>query len=225
MCRKLLFGCIAGIISRTFTAPIDRLKVMAQALPPGTKSVSLLTSARNIYQSCGFRGFFRGNLTNCVKVAPDTAIRYYSFERFKKLVAHDTKDITLMERFISGGLAGSFTQAIVYPLEVVKTRMNLSKPGTYSSIRNCIVLTIRNEGYFAMYKGCFTSVSGIIPYAGIDLMVNSMIKDKAIVYYNSKGFEPPIAVVIAGGIISSSIGMLLTYPINLLRTRLQVTTQ
>jgi solute carrier family 25 phosphate transporter 23/24/25/41 len=37
--QKLYSGGIAGAISRTATAPIDRLKVMAQAAPPGAKSL------------------------------------------------------------------------------------------------------------------------------------------------------------------------------------------
>ena len=37
--QQLYSGGIAGAISRTATAPIDRLKVMAQAAPPGAKSL------------------------------------------------------------------------------------------------------------------------------------------------------------------------------------------
>jgi solute carrier family 25 (mitochondrial phosphate transporter), member 23/24/25/41 len=37
--QQLYSGGIAGAISRTATAPIDRVKVMAQAAPPGSKSL------------------------------------------------------------------------------------------------------------------------------------------------------------------------------------------
>ncbi len=70
-----------------------------------------------------------------------------------------------------------------------------------------------------MYKGGLASVAGIIPYAGIDLMTNSIIKDFASDYYKSKGQEPGVSVVIGSGMASSSIGMIATYPLNLVRTR------
>jgi hypothetical protein len=33
----------------------------------------------------GVRGFFKGNGTNCVKVVPASAIRFVSFENYKKV--------------------------------------------------------------------------------------------------------------------------------------------
>lgn len=37
-------------------------------------------------------------------------------------------------------------QVLVYPLEIVKTRMAVSAPGTYSGILGCLATTVRTEG-------------------------------------------------------------------------------
>ena len=70
-------------------------------------------------------------------------------------------------------------------------------------------------------QGLGTSVVGIVPYAGVDLSVNSMLKDLAGRLCAARGHEPGVGVVLGCGMISSSVAMLCTYPLNLVRTRLQ----
>lgn len=219
--QQLYYGGVAGVVSRTATAPIDRLKVMAQAGAPGSKSLSMAAACRHVYTTAGLRGFFRGNLTNCVKIGPETACKFIAFDKCKAMVAQDAGNVTMGERFVAGGLAGAITQTAIYPLEIVKTRMNVAAPGTYTSILHCLRSISREAGVSALYKGCATSVAGSIPYAGIDLMTNSLLKEYGTAYYKSVGQEPGVAVVIVSGMLSSSVAMVITYPINLVRTRLQ----
>ena len=216
--RQLYYGGVAGVVSRTATAPIDRLKVMAQA---GTSS-SMAESIRQIYASSGLRAFYRGNLTNCCKIAPETAIKFLAFDHCKSLIAADKDNVSVRERFIAGGLAGAITQVSIYPLEIVKTRLNVAKPGQYSSILNCMRTVVSKEGIAALYRGCGASILGIFPYAGIDLMMNSVLRERGTQYFSSIGREPGIEIVVLSGMISSSFAMLLTYPINLVRTKLQL---
>jgi solute carrier family 25 phosphate transporter 23/24/25/41 len=222
--QQLYYGGVAGVVSRTSTAPIDRLKVMAQARAPGSKTPSMAATCRKIYAASGARGFWRGNLTNCIKIAPETACKFFTFDHCKELIAKDVGNVTVGERFLAGGAAGALTQVLIYPLEVVKTRMNISPPGTYSSILQCVRSIYRQageSGVAALYKGCGTSVAGVIPYAGIDLMTNSILKEHGAAYYRSVGQEPGVTVVIVSGMISSSVAMVATYPLSLVRTRLQ----
>lgn len=52
-------------------------------------------------------------------------------------------------------------------MEVVKTRLAVSHPGTYSGIANCARTIIKYEGVRALYNGLRASNLGIIPYAGV----------------------------------------------------------
>ena len=81
------------------------------------------------------------------------------------------RESTIVERFLSGSIAGAMAQSIIYPLEVVKTRMVLRKTGEYSSILDCATKIAKNEGTRAFYKGYLPNILGIIPYAGTDLAV------------------------------------------------------
>ena len=219
--QQLYAGGIAGAISRTVTAPIERLKTLAQAAPPGQKSTGLVNGMKAIYSEGGVRGFFRGNFANCIKIAPETATKFIAFDECKKLIAKDVGNTTTFEKFFAGGIAGSIAQFTVYPLETLKTRLSVSPPGTYSSIFNCFMSVLKQEGPLRFYKGAGASIIGIIPYAGVDLSVNSIFKEQATLYYSKLNSEPPVYSCLLGGMVSSSCAMIITYPLNLVRTRLQ----
>ncbi len=46
--------------------------------------------------------------------------------------------------------------------------------------------TVRNEGPMGLYRGLGASVAGVLPYAGIDLAVYSLLKDLYIARFGEK---------------------------------------
>jgi solute carrier family 25 phosphate transporter 23/24/25/41 len=221
LAAKLYSGGIAGATSRTLTAPIDRLKMLMQTAPPGQHSVGMLQCMRSIYAEGGVPAFFRGNSVNVLKIAPETAIKFLAFDTLKMTIARDPDAVTVSERFAAGGAAGALSQAAIYPLEIAKTRLAVSAPGTYAGLVDCIGSIVRVEGMAALYQGLTTSIVGIVPYAGVDLSINSLLKEVVGRYYAQRGEEPGIPAVLGCGMGSSTCAMLVTYPLNLIRTRLQ----
>ena len=218
---KVYSGSVAGGISRTATAPLDRLKTLMQAAPPGQASSGMLGGLRSIYREGGLGAFYRGNTANVLKIAPETSIKFVAFDQLKVLLAADKDNVTGPERFVAGGSAGAIAQAAIYPLEICKTRLSIAAAGTYSGLADCLCSIVRTEGAGALYQGLSTSVVGIVPFAGIDLSINSALKDAASRYYSSRGEAPGVSVVLACGMLSSTCAMVCTYPLNLARTRLQ----
>uniref|UniRef100_H9G454 Solute carrier family 25 member 24 n=1 Tax=Anolis carolinensis TaxID=28377 RepID=H9G454_ANOCA len=123
----------------------------------------------------GVRSLWRGNGVNVVKIAPETAIKFWAYERYKKMFVDEDGKIGTMQRFISGSLAGATAQTSIYPMEVLKTRLAVGKTGQYSGMFDCAKKILRKEGVMAFYKGYIPNILGIIPYAGIDLAVYEVI--------------------------------------------------
>ncbi|CAD7967028.1 unnamed protein product [Amoebophrya sp. A120] len=223
--RKLLCGMVAGATSRTVTAPIERAKLIMQATPmstTGARSTFLDTFTR-IYRHGTLYDYFRGNGANCVKIAPETALKFLLFENLKKRIAQETENPTTVERFFAGGLAGALAGAAIYPLEISKTRLTLAPPKKYNGVLHCLQKVLYQEGIKnGLYKGLSASTIGVIPYAGIDLGVNSLLRDYYSLKYEELNEEPSIAVMLMCGMISSSVAMTFTYPLNLVRTRMQM---
>merc|ERR1712138_21457 len=87
---------------------------------------SVRAAVSTIFAEGGAIAFFRGNSANCVKIAPESAIKFFAYERTKLLVCRDASAPTMLERFVSGGTAGAIAQTVIYPLETAKTRLALN---------------------------------------------------------------------------------------------------
>jgi solute carrier family 25 phosphate transporter 23/24/25/41 len=86
---------VFGAVSRTCTAPFDRLKIFLITRPPdlgGTSltglspqaSVNGVKAIRNavtrIYAEGGIRGFWVGNGLSIAKIFPESAIKFLTYE-------------------------------------------------------------------------------------------------------------------------------------------------
>jgi solute carrier family 25 phosphate transporter 23/24/25/41 len=83
----------------------------------------------------------------------------------------------------------------------------------------------RGEGLRVFYRGYIPNLLGILPYAGIDLAVYETLKKHYIKTNSDSSIEsstnPGVLVVLTCGTISSSCGQVASYPLALVRTRLQ----
>ncbi|KAL6604477.1 hypothetical protein ACP70R_042904 [Stipagrostis hirtigluma subsp. patula] len=116
--KYLIAGGIAGAASRTATAPLDRLKVIMQVQ---TNRTTVAHAVKNILRDGRLLGFFRGNGLNVVKVAPESAIRFYTYEMLKEYImkskGENKSDIGTSGRLMAGGLAGAIAQTAIYPID------------------------------------------------------------------------------------------------------------
>mmetsp|Transcript_34798 Transcript_34798/g.55961 ORF Transcript_34798/g.55961 Transcript_34798/m.55961 type:complete len:458 (-) Transcript_34798:204-1577(-) len=211
-----LSGGVAGFVSRTLTAPADRIKMMMQSGGKGTRIGQVI---KEVYAEGGLAAFWRGNGANVIKIMPESAAKFYCYEYLKQQIIADPADVKIHERLLSGSLAGMMAQTVIYPMEVVKTRMAISAPGTYSGIIGCFSKIMQNEGLGALYKGLGASNIGIIPYAGVDLAVYGTVKDRWIAQNPNK--KPAWYETLTMGAFSSFCGQIVAYPLQLVRTKLQ----
>uniref|UniRef100_A0A673MVT7 Mitochondrial glutamate carrier 1-like n=2 Tax=Sinocyclocheilus TaxID=75365 RepID=A0A673MVT7_9TELE len=67
------------------------------------------------------------------------------------------KQISLPAKLINGGVAGLIGVTCVFPIDLAKTRLQNQQNGSrlYTSMSDCLIKTIRSEGYFGMYRGTF----------------------------------------------------------------------
>ena len=71
---------MAGIVSRTITAPMERIKTIQQS----NSQDSFFQNLSIILKNEGFYGLFRGNLTTVAKTCPSMAIEFYLYDLFRR---------------------------------------------------------------------------------------------------------------------------------------------
>uniref|UniRef100_A0A8C9VH57 Solute carrier family 25 member 23a n=1 Tax=Scleropages formosus TaxID=113540 RepID=A0A8C9VH57_SCLFO len=221
--RQLMAGAMAGSVSRTGTAPLDRLKVFLQVHGSASGKVSVLKGLREMVREGGLTALWRGNGINVLKIAPETAIKFLAYEQIKWLIRgnKDGGALRVQERFIAGSLAGATAQTVIYPMEVLKTRLTLRKTGQYKGMADCAKQIFHKEGLRAFYKGYMPNVLGILPYAGIDLAIYETLKNAWLQRNSGSTADPGVLVLVGCGTVSSTCGQLASYPLALIRTRMQ----
>ncbi|KAK2491787.1 hypothetical protein MC885_014400 [Smutsia gigantea] len=219
--RQLVAGAVAGAVSRTGTAPLDRLKVFMQVHASKTNGLNILGGLQSMIREGGVCALWRGNGVNILKIAPESAIKFMAYEQIKRAIRGQQETLHVQERFVAGSLAGATAQTIIYPMEVLKTRLTLRRTGQYKGLLDCARQILQREGPRAFYRGYLPNVLGIIPYAGIDLTVYETLKNRWLQHYSHDSADPGILVLLACGTISSTCGQIASYPLALVRTRMQ----
>lgn len=225
--KYLLAGGVAGAISRTATAPLDRLKVLLQVQIDTPTKRGVIGGLSQMYQQGGVLAFFRGNGINVLKVAPESAIKFYAFEMMKDYVvgfdeSGDRNEIGPLGRLVAGGCAGAVAQTAIYPMDLVKTRLQTfaceaGKPPTLAALSRDIWI---HEGPRAFYRGLVPSLLGMVPYAGIDLAAYETLRDWTRQFL-PKDTDPGPMIQLTCGTVSGAVGASFVYPLQLVRTRMQ----
>ncbi|OQS07417.1 carrier superfamily protein [Thraustotheca clavata] len=220
--KSFIAGAFAGIISRTATAPMDRVKVAFQAgNAHGHMCQESITSiSKKIYASGGWTAFFRGNGANSIKVTPESAVKFWAFSFISSHFPHHDQNRPLngLEKMVAGSAAGATAQLAIYPLEMAKTYLCLAKPGDYNGIAHCLHSIVQRDGIAGLYRGLAPSLLGILPYAGVDLALFFTLKEA---YVNKYEHAPSVGHVLLFGAISSTCGQVVSYPLQVVRTKLQ----
>ncbi|NXG57866.1 CMC1 protein, partial [Hemiprocne comata] len=128
-------------------------------------------------------------------------------------------------RFTLGSIAGAVGATAVYPIDLVKTRMqNQRSTGSvvgelmYKNSFDCFKKVLRFEGFFGLYRGLLPQLIGVAPEKAIKLTVNDFVRDK---FTKKDGSIPLPAEVLAGGCAGAS-QVIFTNPLEIVKIRLQV---
>eukprot|EP00816_Leptocylindrus_hargravesii_P012430 CAMPEP_0196810436 /NCGR_PEP_ID=MMETSP1362-20130617/10253_1 /TAXON_ID=163516 /ORGANISM="Leptocylindrus danicus, Strain CCMP1856" /LENGTH=288 /DNA_ID=CAMNT_0042185423 /DNA_START=66 /DNA_END=932 /DNA_ORIENTATION=+ len=80
----------------------------------------------------------------------------------------------------AGCIAGGIEATAVWPMEFIKTQLQLSAKGSklpYDGMISGISYTVKSTGFFSLYRGLAPTLIGSIPKAGIRFGLNAVIKD------------------------------------------------
>jgi len=143
--KYLLASAISGCVSRTMTAPLDRLRVLFQTHSRLGVNLTVKDGIKIIYENGGITSFWRGNGLNVLKIAPQTMLKFYLYEAYKpalnlkQTLKEGKKEGELDPRLkilrdISIGAAGGLlSQVFIFPIETLKTRiMSETQRGKFS---------------------------------------------------------------------------------------------
>ncbi|KAE8700160.1 Adenine nucleotide transporter BT1 [Hibiscus syriacus] len=219
--RRLISGGIAGAVSRTCVAPLETIRTH---LMVGSSGNSTNEVFHNILQTDGWKGLFRGNLVNVIRVAPSKAIELFAFDTVNKLLSPkpgEESKIPIPASLVAGACAGVSSTLVTYPLELVKTRITIEKD-MYDGILDAFLKILRKEGPAELYRGLAPSLIGVIPYAATNYFAYDTLRRlyRKISKEEKIGNIETLLIGSLAGAISSSA----TFPLEVARKHMQVGT-
>lgn len=229
-------GGVSGAVAKTLTAPIERIKLVIQTQDANPKIRSgevprytgIGDCGSRILKEQGFKRFWDGNFTNCIRYFPTQAFNLAFKDTFKKMFPKYNPTTEFLQFFganlVSGGLAAAGSMTIVYPLDYSRTRLASdvgSGKKTFSGLGDCMRKTAAGPGGIgALYTGFGVSVVGIVGYRGIQLGtfdtitgINPWKKDKGLLGAVTTFAAAQTAITLGAGA---------TYPFDTVRRRLQM---
>jgi len=215
-------GFIAGLVSRTTMAPLDRLKLIYQThYRAGKHPPSIFSGLKEIYKADGFKGLFRGNLVTIVRAGPETSIKLTVNEEVKSYLSQrrDNGKPTKIDSFIAGSTAGVVANVTTFPLGVLRTRLAASPSGTYHGIFDAIKKMQKTEGKIRpFFRGLQPALLAIVPNSGLQFTAYETLT-RIFVGKRVKKEPNPLVFMLIGG-LSALFSNSLLYPLQTVTSRL-----
>jgi solute carrier family 25 phosphate transporter 23/24/25/41 len=173
---------------RFFVYPLDTLKfrLQCETVKGGlTGSALVRQTAIKMYADGGVRACYRGVTMGLVGMFPYSAIDMGMFELLKtsyrsyyaNYAGCHEDDVTPgnIATGIIGATSGAIGATVVYPLNVVRTRLQtqgtVMHQATYTGIWDVTQRTIKHEGYRGLYKGLTPNLLKVAPALSITWVV------------------------------------------------------
>nr|KAF6467794.1 solute carrier family 25 member 22 [Rousettus aegyptiacus] len=124
------------------------------------------------------------------------------------------KQISLPAKLINGGIAGLIGVTCVFPIDLAKTRLQNQQNGQrmYTSMSDCLVKTIRSEGYF----GAAVNLTLVTPEKAIKLAANDFFRHQL-----SKDGQLTLLKEMLAGCGAGTCQVIVTTPMEMLKIQLQ----
>lgn len=239
--KHLWAGAIAAMVSRTFVAPLERLKLEYMVRGEQKKLFELV---KTIAATQGLKGFWRGNLINILRTAPFKAVNFYAYDTYRKQLLRfsGNEETSNFEKFIAGAAAGITASVLCLPLDTIRTKIVAPGGEALGGVIGAFRYMIQNEGFFSLYKGLVPSImsmapSGAVFYGVYDILKSAYLHSpegrKRLQKMNQHGEEltafdqlelGPIRTLLYGA-IAGACAEAATYPFEVVRRRLQLQVQ
>jgi solute carrier family 25 (mitochondrial phosphate transporter), member 23/24/25/41 len=245
----LLSVGVSGTASRTFVAPLERLKILMQTQSisgrdGGKQYVGIASGMSKMVRddTSMWRALFRGNGANVLRIVPNAAIQLAVVDQLHRIAGRRgamnsarsgsidslsqreaAARAKAVEAVVIGGIAGMSAAAATYPLDYIRGRLTLQSRGfeRYRGTVHGLRTSMAEEGVLSIYRGLTPTLLGVFPYVGLSFGMYEMLRP-LLPRQNDGSGRPTVVSAIIGGALASGTGQIAAYPLDTVRRRMQV---
>eukprot|EP00923_Selenidium_pygospionis_P029548 GHVN01052665.1.p1 GENE.GHVN01052665.1~~GHVN01052665.1.p1 ORF type:complete len:353 (-),score=40.29 GHVN01052665.1:187-1152(-) len=231
-----MLGGIAGGVSKTAVAPLERVKLILQTQDSNTAQIGGASGGKKYtgfndclvrcYREQGMLSLWRGNMANVIRYFPTQALNFACKEQYQKIFVRYDKKTDFWKFFAgmlaSGGAAGATSLTVVYPLDFVRTRLGADvgkneAERQFNGTLDCMRKITQKDGAIGLYRGFMVSVMGIIVYRAAFFGLYDTAKE---MIYDGKKANPFVTFGL-GFAVETAAGVV-AYPFDTVRRRMMM---
>ncbi|KAG5674624.1 hypothetical protein PVAND_004578 [Polypedilum vanderplanki] len=170
-------GTAAGLSQTLICSPMELVKSRLQIqnnIPNAVKHKNPFQALKYLWNTEGRRGVFKGLGITIARDVPGFSSYFVSFE----MMMRQTKDPSAFYTLIAGGLAGTFSWIISFPVDVVKSRLQVDgidgRP-RYNGAIDCIKKSYQAEGLAFFTRGLNSTLIRAFPMNAVCFLVVSQV--------------------------------------------------
>ncbi|XP_041849762.1 solute carrier family 25 member 15a [Melanotaenia boesemani] len=177
--QKASAGSLASIFSAMALCPTELVKCRLQAMHEMEATGKVAKGQRStvwsvintVLKTNGPLGFYQGLTSTIVREVPGYFCFFGAYElcrsKFAQHMGTDKESIGILPLMFSGGFGGACLWLIVYPIDCVKSRIQVySLAGRQEGFMKTSLSIIRTEGFAALYSGLTPTMIRTFPANG-----------------------------------------------------------
>ncbi|KAL3844717.1 hypothetical protein ACJIZ3_002120 [Penstemon smallii] len=227
-------GSAAGLATVTFSHPLDVVRTRFQV---NDGRLSNLPTYKNtphalftIARTEGLRGLYGGFYPAVLGSTVSWGLYFYFYSKAKQRYLRSREELSPVLHLASAAEAGGLVCFCTNPVWLVKTRLQLQTPQQarpYSGFHDALRTILKEEGWRALYKGLVPGLFLQVTHGAIQFTAYEELRKMVINYRTSENeeFSPEDSLdsfdYATLGASSKLAAILLTYPFQVIRARLQ----
>jgi len=166
-------GMASGVASVFISSPTELVKIRAQCDLKSKGAISEEIAIARKLAGLGLRdGLPRGMVLCAMRDVPSFGVYFGVYEVASQMLGKSTVGM-----LVAGGLAGSVSWAVVYPLDVFKTHWQNGTPGQYKRYADLYRTLVANESATKVFtRGLGTTMLRSFPQCGIVFYTYETVK-------------------------------------------------
>ncbi|KAL3890926.1 hypothetical protein ACJMK2_003197 [Sinanodonta woodiana] len=235
--EHLAAGISGGVVATLVLHPLDLVKIRFQVnegigITNRPQYNGMLDALRSICKTNGFAGLYQGVTPNVWGAGTSWGLYFFFYNNIKTWMQGGDAKYALGpgRHIVAASEAGLLTLILTNPLWVAKTRLCLQYEQSagsttrgvyYNGTVDALLKIYKLEGIRGLYKGFVPGVFGI-SHGAIQFMIYEEMKNKYNIHYN-RSVDTRLTTLeyLTFAAVSKTIAASVTYPYQVLRTRLQ----
>eukprot|EP00096_Caligus_rogercresseyi_P010054 TRINITY_DN3544_c0_g1_i1.p1 TRINITY_DN3544_c0_g1~~TRINITY_DN3544_c0_g1_i1.p1 ORF type:complete len:306 (-),score=75.53 TRINITY_DN3544_c0_g1_i1:491-1408(-) len=221
--KGIVAGGITGGIEICITYPTEYIKTQLQLDEKLGKYKGIFDCAKQTVNERGVRGLYRGLPVLVYGSIPKSAVRFGSFEYFKKQFIDERGNLSPGSRLLCG-LGAGVSEAIlaVTPMETVKVKFindQRSPNPQYKGFFHGLKCILRDQGI----KGTYQGVSATIMKQGSNQAIRFYVMESLKDWYRGGDSSKPVPKLLVGcfGGFAGACSVIGNTPLDVVKTRMQ----